>query len=320
MWPEGPNCLFPRENAYYGDGSEIYIPKLAKTMTLEKIACPLCGSTQASTERTRADIVKCLDCQIVYLRTRPSKDSMEARYQSYADGSSHMRLPVTIEEMRTSGLRREYFMQDLLLYANAPGGIKGRLLDIGCGWGAFLSNAREKGFEPTGVEICVKMANFASSVMGLKVYSQQLEDCAAALNGFNDFSVVSIIHVLEHLPSPATALQAIYALLRPGGIFCGIVPNYGSFCSKAQRDHWSWLDPEMHYVHYTPASLRTMLEKHSFKVLKIYTHTGDFELTTIVEQIRLQNNMPMSTEEVATRVEAAWTSGEGEEIRFFVQK
>lgn len=317
VWPEGPNCLFPRENAHYGDGKLVYIPKLVTTMTTEITPCPICGSEKATVERSRADIVKCADCEIVYLRTRPSKESMEARYQTYADGGSHMRLPVTIDEMRSSGLRREYFMQELLAYVDKPGDIMGKLLDIGCGWGAFLANAREKGFEPMGVEICTKMANFANSVMGLKVISSQVEDCTWK---DGDFNVVSIIHVMEHLPFQKKALECIHRILRPKGLFCGIVPNYGSLCSKMQLDRWSWLDPEMHYVHFTPKSLAAVLERHGFQVLKIYTHTGDFDQPTIIEQVRAENNMPMNQDEVAARIEAHWAAGEGEEIRFFARK
>jgi SAM-dependent methyltransferase len=318
VWPEGPNCLFPRDNAHYGDGKLVYIPKLAKTMTTEIInTCPMCGSPKAAADRTRADIVKCAECNIVYLRTRPSRESMEARYQTYADGASHMRLPITVDEMRTSGLRREYFMQELLSYVDKPGGMLGKLLDIGCGWGAFLANAREKGFEAEGVEICAKMANFANSVMGLKVHASQLYDICVEPGSFN---VVSIIHVFEHLPGQKEALACIHAMLRPKGIFCGIVPNYGSLCSKSLRDQWSWLDPEMHYIHFTPLTLQLALEKYGFKVLKLYTHTGDFDVTTIVDQVRKQNNMPMSNDEVAARIEAHWLAGEGEEIRFFAQK
>ena len=318
VWPEGPNCLFPRDNAHYGDGKLVYIPKLAKTMTTEIIStCPMCGSPKAATERTRADIVKCAECNIVYLRTRPSRESMEARYQTYADGASHMRLPVTVDEMRTSGLRREYFMQELLSYVDKPGGMLGKLLDIGCGWGAFLANAREKGFEVEGMEICAKMANFANSVMGLKVHSKQLVDHAFEAGSFN---VVNLIHTLQCLPYPKEAIAYAHSLLRPGGVLCGIVPNFGSLCSKNQRDAWAWLDASVHYVHFTPVTLRIALEKQGFKLLKLYTHTGDFDVPTLVIQVRLENNMPMSNDEVSARIEAHWQTGEGEEIRFFAKR
>lgn len=317
VWLEGPNCLFPRANAHYGDGKLVYVPKLTKTMTTEIVSgCPMCGETSATTERSR-DIVQCAGCSTVYLRARPSRESLESRYQTYADGASHMRLPVTVDEIQSSGLRREYFMQELLPFVERPGGMLGSLLDIGCGWGAFMANAREKGFEPEGIEICAKMANFANSVMGLKVRTQQIYDCTFEPGTFN---VAVLIHVFEHMPGQKEALDCIHSLLRPNGILCGIVPNYGSLCSKAQRDRWSWLDPEMHYVHFTPATLRSALEKRGFTVLKIYTHTGDFDVATIVQQIRLANSMPMSNDEVAARIEAHWAQGEGEEIRFFAKK
>lgn len=316
-WPEGPNCLFERENAHYGDGKVVYVPKLARTMTIETTACPICETTESTVCRSRADIVECANCRTVYLRTRPSVESMTARYQTYADGQSHMRLPVTIEEVRTSGLRREYFMQEMLAYAERVGGLLGASLDIGCGWGAFMLNARDKGYAPVGVEICSKMADFANTFLGLTVYNAQLEEC-----GFMDgqFSAVSVIHTFEHLPNQKRALSCIHRILRPGGIVCGIVPNYGSLCSKAQRDSWPWLDPEMHYVHFTVDTLRVALERGGFELLKLYTHTGDFDLHLLMEQIKSESNLPMTLTEVTARIEEHWKANEGEEIRFFARK
>lgn len=314
VWPEGPNCIFPRENAYYGDGSAVYIPKLAMTMTKEVRPCPMCHREHnPQPVRTRADIVLCDHCQTVYLRTRPSVESMEARYQTYADGSSHMRLPLTIEEMRSSGLRREYFME----LVQKHDALKCSLLDIGCGWGAFLANARDKGYSVAGVEICTKMANFARSVMGIPVYAQQLEACPFHAE---QFSVITAIHSFEHLPDQAEAMRQIRKLLPSGGLFCGIVPNFDSLCSKEMRDNWAWLDPEMHYVHFTPASLTKCLTNWGFNVIEMTTHTGDYDAQAVAELVRKERNMPMPTEEIAARLEEHWKLMEGEEIRFFARR
>ena len=317
VWPEGPNCIFVRDTAHYGDGKQVFIPKLITTMTQEIVKCPLCANEEATTVRTRADIVECTNCGLVYLRTRPSKASMEERYQTYAEGGSHMRLPLTIDEMRTSGLRRDYFMQQIIA-AEPPSAhrIDSRFLDVGCGWGAFLANAREKGYQPSGVEICAKMANFASGVMGLEVEAKQLED--ASFTG--QFSVVSLLHVLEHLPSLTTAMQHIHSLLKPNGLFCGIVPNYASLCSTALKDKWAWLDPDMHYVYFTPDSLRVVLERFEFKVESITTHTGDFDVQAVIHQVKQESNLPMAPDEITARIEAHWAALRGEEIRFFARK
>lgn len=317
VWPEGPNCIFVRDTAHYGDGKQVFIPKLIHTMTQEVISCPVCGSDQAVVVRTRADIVRCLDCTLVYLRTRPSKASMEERYQTYAEGGSHMRLPVTIDEMRTSGLRRDYFMTEIVK-RQPPSAhrVESRFLDVGCGWGAFLANAREKGYAPCGVEICAKMANFASSVMGLEVEARQLEDAAVP----ESLAVVSMLHVLEHLPCLPTALAKVHQALQPNGLFCGIVPNYASLCSTALKDRWDWLDPDMHYAYFTPASLGTLLECFGFQLEELTTCTGDYNPQAVIAEVKKESNLPMAPDEIEARIEEHWKALRGEEIRFFARK
>jgi hypothetical protein len=71
----------------------------------EKINCLFCDSPNATSFRSMADIVKCSSCGIVYLRTRPTKDTMYQIYQSYANDTSHMKPPATVEESKTHGLR-----------------------------------------------------------------------------------------------------------------------------------------------------------------------------------------------------------------------
>lgn len=277
-------------------------------MKMETVPCPICGSESAVTVRTSADIVKCLSCHIVYLRTRMTADSMFDLYQNYACEESHMRLPKNEADIRLSRLRREAFMQELLTemdYGQSP---KGALLDIGCGWGAFLLNAKEKGFERVfGDELTRASVEFAKT-QGLDVYQGQLENWS-----FNEeLNVVTAIHSLEHLPYPAKALQRILELLKSGGMFAGIVPNIQSLCSQAQREKWGWLDPNYHYIHFSPTTLRRTLLRFGFRGLKIYTpmSDGDFDCETI-KRVAKECKLPMA--EIG-RLQI------GEEIHFFCEK
>ncbi len=312
VWPEGPNCLFSRQNASYGEGKIVYIPNLKKTMINEVVDCPLCKSDAWVPFRNTADIVSCTACTCVYLRTRPTAGSMVEIYQTYADGESHMRLPKTIEEIRSSGLRREYFMDMVLKHATAPG----VFVDVGSGWGAFLCNARDKGFTPRGIEIGHKSAEFATSVLGLNVTAEQLEDTALP----DGVSVVSMIHVLEHLPHTDSAILKVHSTLKPGGLFCGIVPNIDSLCSRTLKDRWDWLDPRMHYTHFTVKTLRRALEDRGFKIAEISTHTGDYNRDAVAKLIQEQSQVPMQLDEIEFRLKEAWENNLGEEIRFFALK
>ena len=326
VWPEGPNCLFNRKNAIYGESKIVYIPKvkaIKMNTILEK--CPICGNDAKSARpfRDETDIVQCPECGLVYLRTHPDEEQTLLYYQQYADDHSHMRLPKNIDEIRSSGLRREYFMQELLKHASvtftsdAAGAVAlPKLLDIGCGWGAFLANAREKGFVPYGVDVCHKAANFSATVLGIPTVCDELEDCL-----FTDamFDVIVAIHTLEHLLNPADALNRIHRLLKPGGIFAGIVPNIGSFCSRIKKERWQWLDVNTHYVHFDPDSLRRTFERHGFEILNVYTHTGDYDQAEIKRLLEDDAETTLDDDALNAALQTLWESGQGEEIRFFAK-
>ena len=119
---------------------------------IEKIVCPFCSSTKAIQYRNVGDIVKCLSCGTVYLRTRYTQNILNQVYQRYEDNGSHLTPPEDVSNAKTTPLRREFLMSEILEYIQP----KGHLLDIGCGWGAFLDNARDKGFDVSGIEITQK--------------------------------------------------------------------------------------------------------------------------------------------------------------------
>ena len=268
--------------------------------TMEVVACPVCKEKQATQVRTSGDIVKCSGCDLVYLRTRPIVAELEKHYQAYASTpGSHMALPKTIEQIKTTPLRRNNIMSDILAFT---GNTRRGFMDIGSGWGAFLLNAREHGFAVAGVEICKEMADFAMNVLGIWTVSKQLEE---GVYGLETVQVMSLLHSLEHLPNQSTALGYIHKLLEPGGIICGIVPNFDSWASNNHREKWDWLDPVVHYVHFTPTTLQKTLWQFGFHTLKMYTATEDYN----------RNVLP-----VAASLQRIEEEGHGEEIRFFAQK
>lgn len=239
-------------------------------MTHIEVNCPICDSGKYSPIYPDKHIVKCMDCSLVYLRIRLDEKSMYELYQGYANESSHMRLPKTVEDIRNSGLRRQPFMEAMQHHAGQWRD-NDKLLDVGCGWGAFLHNARDKGFEPWGVEITESCVEFARRVIGIPVILGGVEMCHQ-----EHFSVVTSIHSLEHLPNPAQALRNTYDKLKPGGWFCGIVPNFDSLCSRMMLEDWKWLDPDYHYTYWTPDVLRSTLTRFGFTDIQFSSTSGDY--------------------------------------------
>lgn len=279
----------------------------------EIINCLFCSSDKAVQFRKRADIVECSSCGIVYLRTRPTQESMYEIYQSYANDSSHMKPPGDINETKKSGLRREYFVKEVLELMKDTG----TWLDVGCGWGALLDHVREKGFTPKGIELTRNCLDFATMQLLIPVSNSQLIDSKIDPSSCN---VVSMVHVFEHLPYPRQALKKTHDVLKPGGFFCGIVPNIASFCSDIAKENWVWLDETHHYVHYSPITLKQKLEEAGFEVQHLYTSTGDYDYNEVLNTVK--NTLPYGTSDndILLTIKRLEKEGKGEEIRFFARK
>lgn len=281
---------------------------------LEIIACPYCGSRDAVVVRHVADIVKCSGCGTVYLRTRYTEQAMYKLYQSYAHDSSHMRLPDSLGEARASGLRRVALVEEVSSFVSDTGG---NWLDVGCGWGGLLDYARERGFTPYGIELTRNCLDYAAMQLQLPVSNSQLLESRVS---DDTFQVVTMVHVLEHLPFPKKSLDRVFKILQSGGMYCGIVPNYNSLCSELLADRWDWLDPQYHYVHYTPATLKARLEEAGFVVERVYTATGDFGRETVASYLLQVVPSLINTTRAEELLPTIESDGRGEEIRFFARK
>ena len=136
---------------------------------------------------------------------------------------------------------------------------KGRLLDFGSGKGKFGALAKSGGWEVRCVETSEPRAAYARSVYGLEVNSAFYT--GGSIFGIR-FDLLTLFHVLEHLPEPAGLLGAlIHENLREDGLILIEVPNYSSWQSKIAGRKWLHLDASRHIHHFTPERLRRFLRE-----------------------------------------------------------
>jgi glycosyltransferase involved in cell wall biosynthesis/ADP-heptose:LPS heptosyltransferase/2-polyprenyl-3-methyl-5-hydroxy-6-metoxy-1,4-benzoquinol methylase/Flp pilus assembly protein TadD len=289
----------------------------------ERVPCLACGSRQAIAVRGD-DIVKCNDCGFHYLRDRMSTKAMEEYYTNvYAVGNPEaapmVRVPpskASVDERPEfiSSQRKDLFNQAVAVYGKDIRG--GTLIDIGCGWGALLHNAKREGMKVVGFEFTAPNVEFGRNVLGLDIRQQQFIDGDIAENSVD---IVTMSHVLEHVPLPFEFLQKIEYVLKPGGVFTCVVPNFGGLCSEALREQWAWLERDWHYSQFTPQVLREMFAQAGLYVEECTTTTGDFgkEIPLAVLQ-KIQPNL--TSEQLAPALERINQSGMGEEIRIIGRK
>jgi SAM-dependent methyltransferase len=145
-------------------------------------------------------------------------------------------------------LRREFRQTLDLIRSLRP---SGRLLEIGCAYGFFLSEAAPH-YDVTGIELAADAAAHARS-RGLRVITGIADE--ATLAPLGQFDVVALLDVIEHLPQPRDTLALCERHLNPGGIVVITTGDFGSLPARLMGAHWRLMTPPQHLWFFTRTSM-----------------------------------------------------------------
>jgi SAM-dependent methyltransferase len=269
---------------------------VSATLELEAIACPLCGAPDATvlcSERDlalgvpgRFPLARCERCGLLYQNPRVRRDQLDRMYP--ADYPPHARDPdlgrvlrdrspavcrvlarrlgyahldaarVGLGDRVRARLRRRKILKN---FPPWTGG--GRLLDVGCATGRFLQQMAAVGWRGSGIELDPDAAAKARTVTADVTVGDPAEVTLPAAS----FDLVTAFHVVEHLPDPAGALRNMLGWLAPGGLLVVEVPNVGGWGGALFGRHWSGLDFPRHLIHFTPATMRALVERCGGRVV-----------------------------------------------------
>jgi 2-polyprenyl-3-methyl-5-hydroxy-6-metoxy-1,4-benzoquinol methylase len=144
---------------------------------------------------------------------------------------------------------------------------KGKLLDVGCGSGEFLRWMRDLGWDVYGVEPDPAGAEVArGGNIPVRVGTVQQADFPA-----DEFDLVTLSHVLEHLPDPIATITECRRILKPGGRLVAVTPNTGSRASRRYRRHWMGCEVPRHLMLFNTDSIREVAARASIKVVAVRT-------------------------------------------------
>jgi SAM-dependent methyltransferase len=149
------------------------------------------------------------------------------------------------------------------------GGKSGRLLDIGCGDGSFLLEARRAGWQVMGTELNPVMAWEA----GLDV-----QENLGQIDDKERFDCITMWHTLEHMRDIPSTLKRAAALLDGKGRLVVAVPDWGGVQAKIFRERWLHLDVPRHLYHFDMGSLRYGLESAGFSLERQWHHEFEYDL------------------------------------------
>ena len=140
----------------------------------------------------------------------------------------------------------------------------GRLLQVGCGYGLLLDEARRRGYEVEGVEPSVEAARYARDRLGLAVREMAVEE--AELGG-ERYDAVLLVDVLEHLDDPVAALDRLLTVLAPGGTLLIVTPDPSSLTARIAGNHW-WCYVPAHSCLIPRKTLRELLDARGLVVVE----------------------------------------------------
>ncbi|OYV75502.1 MAG: hypothetical protein B7Z66_12630 [Chromatiales bacterium 21-64-14] len=240
------------------------------------------------------DLWRCSGCGSAYLDPRPDRQSIGLAYGSYFTHEApaghktfNARRINPIVRLRQA-LRNDYLNRRFgyaltpalgvgtllarwfparglkeahrIRHLPAPGRHPATLLDVGCGNGGFLLNARQLGYEVAGLEFDPKAVQVARGA-GLDVTAARIPGSGLDTARFDQ---VTLSHVIEHLHDPVGALQEIHCLLKPGGRVWIKTPNLDATGRRRFGAAWRGLEPPRHLVLFGPQGLFRVLAKAGF--------------------------------------------------------
>ena len=160
---------------------------------------------------------------------------------------------------------------------------QGRLLDLGCGEGFFLSVAQQRGWIPDGVDSSEDAIKRAKEKFNLNVTLGTVESVDFQEN---QFDAVTLLDFAEHLSEPTQTYEKIHHWLKPGGVMLIATPNQASILAWAAHLVYLisfgtvkgplyriYMLP--HFLYYTPRTLTELLNKMGFEIIAVKKSNTD---------------------------------------------
>lgn len=276
-----------------------------ESVAWERTACPLCSAEESVLYRRAPDrlygcegefsLVRCRVCGHFYLNPRPTPECI-GRFYPEQYGPHHASTPAqqNADQQESSGERpaRPWYLSS---WARALPGLRRlyywlkeshadfvpvvetaspQALELGCADGRFLEHLRERGWQPSGIELIDAPAQVARD-KGFEVHAGVLDaDCFAE----QPFDAVFAWMLLEHVPEPRETLTQIHRVLKPGGWLVISVPNFACWEPFVFRSYWYSLQLPTHLQHFTPRTLRRLLDESGFESIRVIHQHNVFNL------------------------------------------
>jgi SAM-dependent methyltransferase len=245
---------------------------------MQNVRCNLCGADSPLLLLVGSDrlhhlpgefrLVQCAKCGLIYQNPQLDAQEVLAYYPSHYHSYY---IPVAKEQSRFRRFDRQWGVYRRCRVVQKRAGKAGRLLDVGCGTGAFLHGMQALGWQVYGSDLNPEVVECTQSYFGFDV--RQGELCEI---GYQDgfFDVVTMWDVLEHVHDPRGTLAEVARILKPGGWIIVNTPNPTGWDARLFGKTWAGWDVPRHLYLISPATMQRYLQETGFGPAEIFSFTG----------------------------------------------
>ena len=193
------------------------------------------------------------------LKTHPQPTLYKlGSYYEFEDYISHTDGKRTLFEKMYHFIKRKA-IRDKVSLINSYQPLKGRILDIGAGTGDFLLECKNQNWEILGIEPNDKAKGIAIG-KGIN-FGDTIEKLES-----NSFDVITMWHVLEHVPDVEHQVAELKRLLKPSGTIIIAVPNFKSYDAKYYKEFWAAYDVPRHLWHFSKTAIEKLFDKQNMNL------------------------------------------------------
>ena len=271
-------------------------------------SCPVCASAEwhnfltckdYTVSQETFDLIQCKSCSLVVTSPRPSIDNLGKYYLS-EDYISHTDKPASIIDRIYVFARSFALNWKIKLITRELQGPK-ILLDYGCGTGNFLKAAHQAGWTVNGVEPSSIARTAAQRNTGAQI-TESLDDITD-----KTFSIITLWHVLEHVPDLNETLSKLASLLQESGTLFIAVPNHASHDAQQYQSIWAGYDVPRHLWHFTPDNMKRLVSKHGLKLKRIVPMKLDAYYVSMLSE-KYKNHQKLGAVQMIRAFFAGWRS------------
>ncbi|HUR64754.1 MAG TPA: class I SAM-dependent methyltransferase [Chitinophagaceae bacterium] len=232
--------------------------------------CPVCNSTAIRHSLSAQDhtishesfqIWECAGCSLRFTQDVPGPAAIIPYYKS-EQYISHSNTSKGFINQLYQWVRRKTLRQKRKLLQRTIGLERGSLLDLGSGTGAFAHEMKQAGWKVMGLEPDADARRTAK-----KLYAIDLEDTSQLYPlPPSSFDAITLWHVLEHVHDLHQYVAKLKELLKENGKLFVAVPNYTSKDAAIYAAYWAAYDVPRHLYHFSPASIKLLMEKHGLRL------------------------------------------------------